>query len=199
MVFAITEPDAGATPTTCTTTAGCVGSRIGDYVISGQKYYISGVDEAAAIITVARTGTDPDTGNAQLSLFLVPVDAAGSAAGTRLEVAAQIPDRQYTVFYDDVGVPASALIGVESEGWRPLFDGLNPERITAAALGVGIARYALDTAAELRPHAQRLGPTHRGPPGGGPPARRRRRSQIELARSDDGEGRLVARQRSAGR
>ena len=49
----------------------------GDYVISGQKYYISGVDEAAAILTVARTGTDPETGQARLSLFIVPVDAAG--------------------------------------------------------------------------------------------------------------------------
>ncbi|HEY4993658.1 MAG TPA: acyl-CoA dehydrogenase family protein, partial [Nakamurella sp.] len=77
----------------------------------------------------------------------VPVDAPG-VSWNRLEVAAQIPDRQFTVFYDDVGVPATALIGAEGEGWLPLFDGLNPERITAAALGVGIGRYAVDAAAD---------------------------------------------------
>ena len=144
IVFAITEPDAGSNSHLISTTARRDG---GDYLISGQKYYISGVDEAAAIITVVRTGTDPVSGKALLSLFLVPVDAPG-LSWNRLEVAAQIPDRQYTVFYDDVRVPASALIGVHDQGWAPLFDGLNPERITAAALGVGIGRYAVDAAAD---------------------------------------------------
>ena len=78
-------------------------------------------------------------------------------------MAAQIPDRQYTVFYDDVRVPATALIGVEGKGWVPLFDGLNPERITAAAIGVGIGRYAVDTAADVCPHPERLGPADRQP------------------------------------
>jgi alkylation response protein AidB-like acyl-CoA dehydrogenase len=144
VVFAITEPDAGSNSHQLTTTARRDGD---DYLISGQKYYISGVDEAAAIITVARTGTDPVSGKAQLSLFLVPVDAPG-LSWNRLEVAAQIPDRQFTVFYDDVRVSAAALIGGEGQGWVPLFDGLNPERITAAALGVGIGRYAVTTAAD---------------------------------------------------
>jgi alkylation response protein AidB-like acyl-CoA dehydrogenase len=144
IVFAITEPDAGSNSHRITTTARRDGD---DFLISGQKYYISGVDEAAAILTVTRTGTDPVSGKAQLSLFIVPVDAPG-LSWNRLEVAAQIPDRQYTVFYDDVRVPASALVGVEGQGWLPLFDGLNPERITAAALGVGIGRYAVAAAAD---------------------------------------------------
>lgn len=143
VVFAITEPDAGSNSHHITTSARRDGD---DYLISGQKYYISGVDEAAAILTVTRTGTDPVTGKAELSLFIVLVDAPG-LSWNRLEVAAQIPDRQYTVFYDEVRVPATALIGEEGKGWAPLFDGLNPERITAAAIGVGIGRYAVDTAA----------------------------------------------------
>ncbi len=142
VVFAITEPDAGSNSHHITTTARRDGD---DYVISGQKYYISGMEEAAAVITVTRTGTDPATGKAQLSLFLVPADAPG-LSWNRLEVAAQIPDRQYTVFFDDVRVPSTALIGAEGKGWLPLFDGLNPERITAAALAVGIGRYAVDAA-----------------------------------------------------
>ena len=144
IVFAITEPDAGSNSHKITTTTRRDGD---DYVISGQKYYISGVDEAAAILTVTRTGTDPATGKAQLSLFLVPVDAAG-LTWQHLEVAAQIPDRQFTVFFDEVRVPASALVGQEGQGWKPLFDGLNPERIAAAAIAVGIGRYAVQTAAE---------------------------------------------------
>jgi alkylation response protein AidB-like acyl-CoA dehydrogenase len=147
MAFAITEPDAGSNSHRLTTTATRADdSDGGHYVISGQKYYISGVDESAAILTVTRTGTDPETGRGRLSLFVVPTDTPGLTT-TRLPVAAQIPDRQFTVFYDDVRVPDSALIGSEGEGFGPLFDGLNPERIIAAALGVGVGRFALDKAA----------------------------------------------------
>lgn len=144
LAFAITEPDAGSNSHQITTTA----RRDGDeWVVSGQKYYISGVDESAAILTVVRTGIDPDTGKARISLVIVPTDAPGLTA-TPLAVAAQIPGQQYTVFYDDVRVPATALLGDEGDGFRPLFDGLNPERITSAALGVGMGRYALAKAAE---------------------------------------------------
>ena len=57
------------------------------------------------------------------------------------------PEKQFALFLDDVRVPADALIGGEGEGLRALFSGLNPERIMAAALETGIARYALDKAA----------------------------------------------------
>jgi alkylation response protein AidB-like acyl-CoA dehydrogenase len=144
IVFAITEPDAGSNSHRITTTARRDGD---DFVIRGQKYYISGVDEAAAILTVTRTGTDPVTGKALLSLFLVPIDAPG-LHWQHLEVAAQIPDKQFTVFFDDVRVSASTLVGTQDQGWQPLFDGLNPERIAAAAIAVGIGRYAVRTAAE---------------------------------------------------
>jgi alkylation response protein AidB-like acyl-CoA dehydrogenase len=144
MAFAITEPDAGSNSHRIATAARRDGE---DYVITGSKYYISGVDESAAILTVAATGTDPQTGRARLSLFLVPTDAPG-LSWNQIDVAAQIPDRQFTVFFDDVRVPASALVGTEGAGLSLLFDGLNPERITAAALCVGIGRYALRAAAE---------------------------------------------------
>lgn len=145
MAFAITEPDAGSNSHRITTTARPADDGTGDWLISGQKYYISGVEESAAILTVTRTGTD-ERGRAAISLFIVPTDAPGLTA-TRLDVAAQIPDKQYTLFFDDVRVPASALVGNAGEGFKPLFDGLNPERIASAALCVGIGRFALDTAA----------------------------------------------------
>jgi alkylation response protein AidB-like acyl-CoA dehydrogenase len=146
MAFAITEPDAGSNSHHITTTARPAGDGSGDHLISGTKYYISGVDESAAILTVARTGLS-DTGKAELSLFIVPTDAPGLTVQP-LPVAAQIPDRQSTVFYDDVRVPASALVGELGQGWRPLFDGLNPERIASAALCVGIGRYAVRMASD---------------------------------------------------
>jgi len=143
MAFAITEPDAGSNSHQITTTAVRDGA---DYLLTGSKYYISGVDESAAILTVARSGVDERTGKAKLSLFIVRTDAAGLSWNV-LPVAAQIPDKQFTIFYDQVRVPASALIGLEGEGLRPLFDGLNPERIASAALAVGVGRYAIDLAA----------------------------------------------------
>lgn len=70
VVFAITEPDAGSNTHRLATIA----VRDGDeWVLSGTKYYISGVDEAQALLVVARTGQDDD-GSAQLSLFLVPAN-----------------------------------------------------------------------------------------------------------------------------
>src|ERR1700691_4465101 len=66
IVFAITEPDAGSNTHRLSTTAVPDGE---DYLLRGQKYYISGVDEAGAILVVARTGTR--AGDAALSLFVV--------------------------------------------------------------------------------------------------------------------------------
>jgi alkylation response protein AidB-like acyl-CoA dehydrogenase len=114
-------------------------------VLSGQKYYISGVDEADAILVVTRTGTDP-AGSAALSLFVVDTDAPGLTARP-LPVSVALPERQFTLFFDDVRVPAGRLIGVEGEGFRQVFHGLNPERVTGAALCVGVGRYALAQAA----------------------------------------------------
>jgi alkylation response protein AidB-like acyl-CoA dehydrogenase len=69
IVFAITEPDAGSNSRRLSTTATAAGG--GDWLLAGTKYYISGVDDARAILVVARTGTDEATGHARLSLFLV--------------------------------------------------------------------------------------------------------------------------------
>ncbi len=146
MAFAITEPDAGSNSHRISTTARPADDGTGDWLISGQKYYISGVDESAAVLTVTRTGTD-DRGRAEISLFIVPTDAAGLVA-TRLPVAVQMPDRQFTLFYDDVRVTAAALVGEAGKGFKPLFDGLNPERIASAALCVGIGRFAVQAAAD---------------------------------------------------
>jgi alkylation response protein AidB-like acyl-CoA dehydrogenase len=143
MAFAITEPDAGSNSHKISTTA-----RHSDdgWVLRGTKYYISGIDEAGAVLVVARTGTDPATGHGRLSLFIVDVDAAGlEVSPIPVEVVA--PEKQFTLFFDDVVVGEDRLVGAEGDGLRQVFFGLNPERITGAAMVAGIGRYALAKAA----------------------------------------------------
>ena len=142
MSFAITEPDAGSNTHDITTNAVSDGD---DWVLNGSKYYISGIDEATAVLVVARTGSDSD-GRPLMSLFIVPTDSPGLDK-TRIEMDIALPEKQYTLFFSDVRLPASALVGKEGNGFQQVFRGLNPERITGAALLVGIARYALRKAA----------------------------------------------------
>ena len=143
VVFAITEPDAGSNTHRLATTATSAGE---EWVLRGTKHYISGIDEAAAVMVVARSGRSSD-GSPQLSLFVVPTDAPGLVV-TLLPTDILLPETQYVLHFDDVRLPADALVGEEGAGFRQVFHGLNPERITGAALGVGIARYALTRAAE---------------------------------------------------
>jgi len=143
VVFAITEPEAGSNTHRLATTA----TRSGDdWVLRGTKHYISGVDEAEALLVVARTGRD-ERGNASLSLFVVPTDAPGLVK-TPLPVDVIAPEKQHVLHFDDVHVPSGNLVGEEGAGFRQVFRGLNPERITGAAIAVGIARYALGKASD---------------------------------------------------
>jgi alkylation response protein AidB-like acyl-CoA dehydrogenase len=143
VVFGITEPDAGSNTHRISTTARRDGS---DYVISGTKHYISGVDEADAVLLVTRTGRDEATGRGELTLFIVPTDAPGLVA-TPLPVSAKLPEKQFVLHFDDLRVPAEARLGDEGRGFQQVFHGLNPERITGAAVCVGVARHVLQQAA----------------------------------------------------
>lgn len=165
VVFAVTEPEAGSNTHKISTTARQEG---GEWVLSGTKYYISGVDEADAVLVVARIGEaggrDPGRGRSRLSLFVVPVDAPGLMVQP-LPVSAQLPERQFTLFFDGARLGADALVGAEGQGFDQVFAGLNPERIAGAALCVGVARYALERAssyARVRQVWDRPIGTHQG-------------------------------------
>ena len=143
MAFAITEPDAGSNSHEITTTARPDGAG---WRLSGTKYWTSGVDEADAILVVARSGSAQAGGDRKpLSLFVVPTDSPGLTWQT-IEAALVQPEHQFTVFFDDVPVGPEALIGTDGSGLRHVFSGLNPERITAASISNGISLYALDKA-----------------------------------------------------
>lgn len=141
--FGITEPDAGSNSHKITTTA----SRDGDeWVLNGRKVFISGVDEADVVLIVART-EDAKTGKLKPALFMVPTDAPGFEF-QHIPMDFHAPEKQFSLFIDDVRLPLDALIGDEDGGLWQLFAGLNPERIMGAAMTCGTARYALDKAVE---------------------------------------------------
>ncbi len=144
IAFAITEPDAGSNSHRISTTATLDGDT---YRLNGQKYYISAVDDSDDVLVVTRTGTDESTGKAQLSLFVVPTDTPGFT-WQKIDMEMVSPENQYTLYFDDAQVPADRLVGTPGDGLRQVFQGLNPERITGAAIGSGLGRYALHKAAE---------------------------------------------------
>jgi alkylation response protein AidB-like acyl-CoA dehydrogenase len=141
MAFAITEPDAGSNAHKLATTARRDGD---DWVLNGRKVFISGVDEAAAVLVVGRT-EDARTGRLKPALFIVPTDAPGFEYQP-IDMDIVSPDKQFMLFLDDVRLPADALVGSQDAALMQLFAGLNPERIMAASFAVGMGRYALDRA-----------------------------------------------------
>jgi alkylation response protein AidB-like acyl-CoA dehydrogenase len=142
MAFAITEPDAGSNSHRLSTVAKRDGT---DWVLSGRKTYISGVDEADAVLVVGRA-EDARTGTLRPALAVVPTDAPGFEK-TLIPVEITGPEKQFALFLDEVRLPADAMVGETADAaLAALFAGLNPERITGAAVANGIGRYALGKA-----------------------------------------------------
>lgn len=142
MAFGITEPDAGSNSHRITTTARKDGT---DWLLTGRKIYISGVDVADNVLIVSRT-EDAKTGTLKPVLFVVPTDSPGFDR-TKIDMDVVAPDNQFLLFLDDVRLPAEALVGEEDAAIAQLFAGLNPERIMASGFAVGMGRYAMDKAA----------------------------------------------------
>ena len=146
MVFAITEPDAGSNSHQLATTA----TRDGDvYRLRGTKTYISGVDEAATMLVVARTGVDDATssgpGRASCRSSSSTPTRRGSSA-RRSRSRSRSPRSSSSCSSTTSSVPADRLVGAEGDGLRLLFHGLNPERILSASICTGIGQYALERA-----------------------------------------------------
>ncbi|WP_069171290.1 acyl-CoA dehydrogenase family protein [Streptomyces griseus] len=145
MSFGITEPDAGSNSHRITTTARRDAG--GDWVLTGRKVFISGVDISDATLVVGRT-EDARSGRLKPCLFVVPRDTPGFDR-TPIDMELQSAEKQFELVLDDVRLPADALVGEEEDtGLLQLFAGLNPERIMTAAFGIGMGRYALGRAVE---------------------------------------------------
>ena len=146
MAFAITEPDAGSNSHRITTTARRDGS---DWILSGQKVFISGVDQAQAVLVVGRaqSSTGAKSESLRPALFIVPTDTPGFT-WTKIDMELVSPESQFQLFIDEVRLPSYALVGSEDAAIAQLFAGLNPERIMGAASAVGMGRFAINKAVD---------------------------------------------------
>ncbi len=135
--FALSEPRSGSDVANMEMTATRGG---GDYVLSGEKTWISNGGIADLYCVFARTGEAP--GAKGISAFVVPADTPGLTVAERLEVIAPHPLARLS--FDEVRVPASAMIGKPGEGFRIAMSVLDVFRSTVGAAALGFARRALD-------------------------------------------------------
>jgi acyl-CoA dehydrogenase len=141
--FALTEPGAGSNPAGLRTKAVRDGAD-GDWVISGEKRFITNAPVADLFVVFARTRPADDAGPG-IAVFLVPADAAGVEVGSKDAKMGQEGAWTADVRFTDVRVPPGALVGgSEDIGYRAAMTSLARGRIHIAALAVGAAQRALD-------------------------------------------------------
>lgn len=137
--FALTEPHSGSDVANATMTATADGDH---YVLNGQKTWISNGGIADFYTLFARTGDGP--GAKGLSAFIVPAGLPGFDVAERLEVMA--PHPLATLNFENVRVPATAMLVASGQGFRIAMSVLDVFRSTVAAAALGFARRALDEA-----------------------------------------------------
>jgi acyl-CoA dehydrogenase len=136
--FAVTEPTAGTDTTNIATKA----VRDGDsYVINGQKIFTSRVQHSDLMLLLARTTPRDQVPKRSAGLSLFLVDLRNLEGLTVQPIRTMVNHETNQLFFDDVRVPTSALIGDEGSGFRYILDGLNAERILVAAQSIGDGRY----------------------------------------------------------
>ncbi|MDO3722791.1 acyl-CoA dehydrogenase family protein [Marinobacter sp. chi1] len=137
--IAMTEPGAGSDLQAIRTSAVKDGD---DYILNGSKTFITNGQHADMVIVAAKT--DPSAGARGISLFLVDTSLPGYSKGRNLDKIGQHSGDTSELFFSDMRVPASALLGEEGQGFMYLMRELPRERLVIGALGVAAARGALD-------------------------------------------------------
>ncbi|SHG40947.1 acyl-CoA dehydrogenase family protein [Halobaculum gomorrense] len=148
--FGLTEPNAGSESTAIETRA----RREGDeYVVSGEKIWISRVDQSDYIVLVARTTPRSAVKRRTEGISMFLVDLEDAYAQDALEISeidktASEFVHSFELFFEDLRIPEEHLIGDEGEGFYQVLDGLNEERLVIAAECLGLGELALRTATE---------------------------------------------------
>jgi acyl-CoA dehydrogenase len=137
--IAMTEPGAGSDLQAMRTNAVKEGD---DYILNGSKTFITNGQHADMVIVAAKT--DPAAGAKGVSLFLVDTTLEGYGVGRNLDKIGQHAGDTSELFFADMRVPASALLGEAGKGFAYLMQELARERLVIGALGVAAARGALD-------------------------------------------------------
>jgi len=148
--FGVTEPTSGTDTSSIRTFARRDGD---DYIVSGQKIWISRAEHSDLMVLLVRT-TARTTARAEvarpgdgMSVLLVDLrDAVGNGLTIR-PVRTMLNHATTELFFDDLRVPAANLIGVEGQGFRYILDGMNAERVLIAAECIGDGRFFIDRAA----------------------------------------------------
>jgi acyl-CoA dehydrogenase len=142
--FGVTEPAIGSDTTSIQTVA----ERTDDgYVVRGQKVWTSRAEHSDLMLLLARTTPLEDVvrrGDG-LSVFLVDMRAAGPELEIR-PIRTMMNHATTEIFFDDVRIPADALVGEEGKGFRYILDGMNAERILIAAECIGDGRWFVQKA-----------------------------------------------------
>jgi acyl-CoA dehydrogenase len=141
--FGVTEPNAGSDTTRLQTTAVRQGDR---YVVNGQKIFISRVLQSDLMLLLARTTPLDRVARKTdgLSVFLIDLRDARGLEVRPLRM--MMNHSTNALFFDNVEIPASSLIGEENRGFAYILDGMNAERILVASDSIGDARWFVEKA-----------------------------------------------------
>jgi len=138
--FGVTEPGSGTDTSRIRTTAVRDGD---DYVVNGQKVFISRSEHSDLMVLLVRTSPRPERGSHTdgMSVLLVDMREAIGNGLTIRPIATMMNHATTELFFDGLRVPATNLIGREGDGFRCILDGMNAERILIAAECIGDARW----------------------------------------------------------
>ena len=148
--FAISEPDGGSDVASMTTTAEMDGN---EYVINGQKTWISNGGIADQYVLFARTGDAP--GAKGLSAFVVEADTPGFSISERINVIA--PHPLATITFDNCRIPMTAMLGDSGDGFKVAMATLDVFRTSVGGASLGFARRAMDEAIDRSKERQAFG------------------------------------------
>ena len=154
LCLGITEPDAGSDVSAIKTRA-VYDEATDEYVINGSKTYITNGHRADVIVLV--TKTDAEAGYDGFSLFLVPMDAPGVIREKKLEKLGMHASDTALLAFQDVRVPASALLGEKGKGFYHIMWELQGERLIGAAGCVAGAQAAFDKTLEYAKEREAFG------------------------------------------
>lgn len=144
--FGLTEPNAGSDSTSIETRAE---RREDGYVINGQKIWISRVDASDYLVLMARTTPreEVEKRTKGMTMFLVDLEEAydqGSLQIEQIDKTASNFVHSYEMWFEDLHLPESAVIGEEGDGFYQMLEGLNEERLVIAAECVGLGEAAIE-------------------------------------------------------
>jgi acyl-CoA dehydrogenase len=142
--FAVTEPNAGSETTRIETRAVRKGDR---YIVNGQKIFISRAKQSDLMLLLARTTPYNEVQDKTQGISVFVVDMRNVKGNLQIQpLDLMVNHHTNTIFFEDVEIPVSNLIGEEGKGFRYIIDGWNAERILVASEAIGDGRWFVDRA-----------------------------------------------------